>query len=134
MDIRLCHQRQLILACLDDFTPNSTLQDYVGGQFGNDTHLWRSAVIDFIYQNMKRDLIMVLPCQQQYSEKNCNEIKELLLNGDRDNGIELLVVWNILYFQGTEKLKKITNHFCLDNWNSLYVELNEDLLNAINNI
>jgi hypothetical protein len=131
MSIHLYHQRQLILACLDDFTPNATLQDYMGGQFGNETHTWQVAVVDFIYQNMKRDLIMILPGQCHYAEKNCDEIKQILLNGDINEKIESTVIWNIIYFQGTNKLKKIMHHFCLDDWSSLGLGLNEKLRDVI---
>ena len=39
----IAFQRQLIIASLDDFTPNAALPNVHGGQYGLSVELWKSA-------------------------------------------------------------------------------------------
>ncbi|MBG7619675.1 hypothetical protein I5R65_09400 [Herbaspirillum sp. AP02] len=50
-------QRQLIVAALDDFSPNGTLSEACGGQYGETPDEWAIAVTDFIYNAMGLGLL-----------------------------------------------------------------------------
>ncbi len=49
----IAYQRQLIVASLDDFTPNAALSHVHGGQHGPNVELWKYSVVNFLWINVK---------------------------------------------------------------------------------
>ncbi|MEH6461365.1 hypothetical protein, partial [Chitinimonas sp. JJ19] len=74
-------QSQVIVAALDDFTPNAVLPNLHGGQYGDSPGAWREAVIEFIRSMLSAGLIAPLPGRGGYDSKNTQEICEILLFG-----------------------------------------------------
>jgi hypothetical protein len=111
------YQRQLIVASLDDFTPNSTLPNYLGGQDGGSHDAWRQAVVEFLCENARYGFIEATHRPEIHAGYDVQKLEDLLLNGDKAKNIDPLILWNILYFNGTERLIKAVERFGLRDWN-----------------
>lgn len=124
------YQRQLIRACLDDFSANDTLSDFMGGQFGGNEEIWHSAVIEFLCLNVGAGLLEVT--HQQFDvDRNVDKLRDLLAHGDKGRDIDVDTLWNAIYFNGTEELIMIVRDFGLLNWKCVGDDLNGDFINKI---
>jgi hypothetical protein len=112
-------QNQLILAAMDDFTPNSALPNYKGGQFGENSGEWKSAVIDFIYYSMENNLIIALSGYEGYHLLGPDQIRCILMDGDVINGFDVSYLWDIIHFTGSPKLKRLLCQLKLGNWEAV---------------
>lgn len=120
-------QKQLIVAVLDDFCANAALPHLHGGQFGTTPDRWRDAVIQFLNWSLTNGLIEVLPTSQASNQKGATGISRLLIEGDIENGLEPDLAWQIIYFQGTEKLRATLGQCHLDSWNAMSAEISQPL-------
>jgi hypothetical protein len=127
LDFNIHVQRQLIVAALDDFTPNGALPKVLGGQYGDSASLWREAVIDLVQDLLGKGLIKPLPGRQEYHLMSTSEIEGILRNGDRRNGFDVSLVWNVIVFQGTPKLRAVLDKAGLATWASLDSDLCQEL-------
>ena len=50
------------------------------------------------------------------------KLKNLLLNGDEVRNMDSLTLWNVLYFNGTEKLISAVEKFNLRSWGCVNLE------------
>lgn len=112
------YQRQLIVASLDDFSPNGTLPNYCGGQDGLHDGVWRQAVIEFLCINTKLGFIEATHKKDICSSYDTKKLEILLISGGEVGGMDLSTVWNALYFNGTDNLISIVKKFNLHNWDS----------------
>jgi hypothetical protein len=127
LDFGVNVQQQLIVAALDDFCANAALPHLYGGQFGDTPNLWRAAVVQFLSESLTAGLVEVLPGEVRYRQKGAIEICRLLTEGDIENGLSSDEVWQVIYFQGTEKLRGILKEFQLDNWDAMKTEVSMHL-------
>jgi hypothetical protein len=111
-------QKQLIIAVLDDFTPNGILPSVFGGQYGDDFNNWKKSVMEFILTFYKVKLLEILPCKEGYHNFSTVEIEALLNFGDYENGIDNETLWDILYFRGTNNLNNILDNLDLNSWDA----------------
>lgn len=110
----LDYQKQLVYASLDDFTPNASLPDYKGGQFGQSNLAWRSAVVDFLCVNVASGLIV--PVHREDLGPGQTSALRILLNGNGARGEDVEIVWNTLFFVGTALLIDILGRFNMRDW------------------
>lgn len=127
LDFDVNVQKQLVVAVLDDFCPNAALPHLHGGQFGSTPNLWRDAVVQFLSESLTTGLIEVLPTAQRYSQKSAAEVRRLLIEGDIENGLGLELVWQVIYFQGTGKLRAMLEECQLDSWDAMSAEVSQRL-------
>ena len=120
-------QRQLIAASLDDFTPNATLSDFCGGQYGSEPDVWKSAVIDFLCTNLRYGLVEVTHRPDISATRDITALKGLLLDGDVEKGLDSAVMWDALYFNGTKALIELIDRSGLHSWESLDRPENREL-------
>lgn len=128
------YQRQLIVASLDDFTPNATLPNFLGGQFGATPENWRRAVVNFLCLNVNCGLIEATHRPEISAHDSARFLAELLSNGDVGNNIPVDVLWDVLYFNGTGELKKIVESVGMCSWNSISSPPNRDFVGKLTEI
>jgi hypothetical protein len=116
------YQRQLIVASLDDFSPNSTLPNYLGGQYGLSSEIWRQAVVEFLCINVKCGFIEATHRPEIHTGYDIQQLEDMLLNGDRAKNIDSLILWNGLHFNGTTNLIEMVEKFDLRNWSCVNSE------------
>lgn len=115
---KLDYQKQLIVASLDDFTPNSTLVNFCGGQYGPESDQWREAVIEFLCKNLRCGLVELTHRPEISAKRDVAALKNLLLVGDVESRLDASTLWDVLYFNGTTKLISIIDSVGLRNWDS----------------
>ncbi|GJH25509.1 hypothetical protein [Caballeronia novacaledonica] len=122
------YQQQLIVAALDDFTPNAALPNYFGGQYGSNPEVWKQAVLAFLDINLRCGLIEAThrPELSQGSDRHVLEV--LLTQGDADNGLPVDIVWDALYFNGTEELNLMLEGVNMRTWDSVSLAPNSRLI------
>ncbi|MBJ9660670.1 hypothetical protein [Burkholderia gladioli] len=120
------YQRQLIVASLDDFSPNATLPNYCGGQDGENPEIWRQAVVEFLCVNIELGFIEATHRPEIRAGCDVGKIESMLLNGDEAYGIDASVLWDVLYFNGTERLVDVVEKFNLRNWDCVNSEVECD--------
>lgn len=113
------YQQQLVAATLDDFSANSALSGYAGGEYGATPDTWRAATIEFLFLNMKAGFIRVLPVQTIYAQSSPEDVRELLRNGDEARGRDATIVWNSVFFEATDTLRTLVRSRGLGSWESL---------------
>jgi hypothetical protein len=127
------YQRQLIFASLDDFTPSAALPNYRGGQYGEEHKIWHQAVIDFLCINVKCGFIEATHRSEIRAGYDARKLEYILLNGENDKNIDKNILWNILYFNGTDKLVEIIEKLGLRSWNCANSEKEcEDFIAILN--
>jgi len=109
------YQRQLIIASLDDFSPNAALPNF-RGEGTDETEVWRQAVIEFLCINVKHGFIEATHYPEIRVGYDINKLEDILINGDKKNHIDPVIVWNTLYFNGTSDLINIVEKFNLREW------------------
>jgi hypothetical protein len=124
-------QQQLIVAVLDDFCANAALPHLHGGQFGGTPDLWRASVVRFLDESLRAGLIEVLPTDSRHSQQSATEICRLLMDGKAEKGLAPALVWEAVYFQGTEKLRGILRELQLDNWEAMKMEVSMPLVRIL---
>jgi len=120
-------QRQIISAGLDDFSPNAMLPKIHGGQYGETPEEWRKEVVSLVFLMLAAGLITPLPGIEGYQSKSSEEIRDLLQQGDSENGLDVDLVWDVIHFSGTQKLLELLRMFQLDTWESMHSELSLSL-------
>ncbi|MEX3972022.1 hypothetical protein [Paraburkholderia caribensis] len=121
----IAYQRQLIVASLDDFTPNATLSHVHGGQYGPNVQLWKNSVVNFLWINVRCGLLEGTHRKDISERKDSDFLKEILINGDPTIGLDAEILWNALYFNSTEKLDEMLDKFQLRDWGALGFETNQ---------
>jgi len=116
------YQQQLIVANLDDFTPNAALPNYLGGQFGSQAEAWKHAVIDFLCVNVKCGLIEATHKPEIAERRDVSMLRKLLNDGDEKNHMPVDVLWNTLYFNGTKKLSEFLDEEIMRTWEAVKLE------------
>lgn len=109
-------QRQLIYASLDDFTPNATFPNYLGGQFGGLAKEWRDSVINFLCTGYGCGLLRILPYPGMPVHLDASHLHRLLIDGDEIRDLNRHDLWNALYFEASTELIRILDVFGLRNW------------------
>jgi hypothetical protein len=125
------YQQQLIVASLDDFTPNATLPNYLGGQFGSQADAWKHAVIDFLCVNVKCGLIEATHRPEIAERHDASMLRKLLNDGDEKNKLSVDVLWNALYFNGTKKLSKFLADENMRTWEAVKLEPHPHLISKL---
>lgn len=119
--LRLHYQRQLIYAGLDDFNPNSVFPNYLGGESGGNRLAWRREVVNFLDIGVGCGLLAILNWNNLFSSLVLKDVK-FALSGNRVSEAGLVdedIIWNSLYFFGTESLVHDLDRFGLLKWGSL---------------
>lgn len=124
-------QQQIIRAALDDFSPNAMLPATNGGQFGETPTEWRKAVVSLVRSLVAAELITPISGLENYQDKSSEEIARLLEVGDPDNGFDAELVWDIMHFFGTPKLRALMKELALDSWDALQSGLSLPLGKAL---
>ncbi len=122
------YQRQLIVASLDDFTPNAVLPNFLGGQFGPTPENWRQEVIAFLCVNIECGLIEATHRPEIAAHRDIQALRALLTEGDIDKNIPVEILWNVLYFNGTDKLKGIIEAVNMRTWDAVSLAPNPSLI------
>lgn len=112
-------QRQLIFAGLEDFSANAALPNFHGGQYGGHQAEWRKAVVEFICSNIDCGLLEVFDYPGKSKSLDRIEVMRLLKNGDESRGLDAELIWNCLYFSGTEKLKGVLEKLGILSWEAI---------------
>ncbi|WP_175961302.1 hypothetical protein [Burkholderia pyrrocinia] len=131
---KIDYQKQLILAGLDDFYPNAALPHVLGGQFGSSPDLWRQAVIDFLCINVGVGMLECVHRKEVSGEKGAILLRELLISGDKENKIDVEVLWNSLYFSATVNLDRMLKEFELNNWDAFNFDVNCQFIESLGKI
>jgi hypothetical protein len=112
------YQRTLIRLCLDEGAAISILSSYCGGQFGDRSAMWECAVSDFVERNLSANLIQVGLLPNSISSSfNPEELPSMLraqpLSAGSEEGI---ILWSVLQFTGTERLRELLSKEKLCDW------------------
>lgn len=89
-----------------------------GGQDGARGNEWAQATVNFIYRNLKTELIEVVPQQHQFRKMSPSELCEKLIQsspiegglGKNDD------TWETLFFLGTPALELLVSKHQLLDW------------------
>lgn len=130
----LDYQRQLIIASLDDFTPNDTLVNFRGGQYGTDVKSWMAAVVDFLCAAVACGLIEVSHRPEISGKRDAGLLRTLLEQGDSERDIPRDVLWDVMYFNGTIVLVDIMTQFGLHSWDAVVCAERRELLMTLRKI
>jgi len=122
------YQQQLIYASLDDFNPNSALPYLHGGQFSENSAEWREAVIDFLCTNLECGLLELVHYSSFKGKDGADWLRNVLNNGYEDKGMDAEILWNALYFTGSERLVAVVSKFGMHDWTQLKSALNHELI------
>ncbi|MFY0480917.1 hypothetical protein [Achromobacter marplatensis] len=119
--LRLCYQRQLIYAGLDDFNPNAVFSNYMGGADGERSSEWQQAVVTFLDQGVGCGVLTATNWDDMFSPEEPIDIEGVLLGSCRHEKfhIDRDIVWNALYFYGTKALIEELDRFCLNSWEAM---------------
>lgn len=134
-NLRLHYQRQLIYAGLDDFNPNGVFPTYLGGRDGQNVNDWKREVAAFLDLGVQSGLIKVTNWERFSSSSNPVNVGDFLLGlgSARNSQLDENVVWNSLYFFGTESLIRDLDKFGLRNWGVLKFLEDSSFLEFIQN-
>ncbi len=124
-------QRQIISLGLDDFSPNAMLPKVHGGQYGETPEEWRKDVVSLACGMLAAGLVIPLPGIEGYQGKSSMEIRDLLQQGDSENGLDADLVWDVIHFSGTQKLLELLLMFELNNWQATHSGLSQSLGKAL---
>ncbi len=124
-------QRQIIVFGLDDDCPISMLPNVHGGEYGATPSQWRESVLLFICAMLDADLISPHPEIDDYQGNSSNEIRNLLEQGDPENGFDDDIIWYVMHFNGTEKLLELLRQLDLNEWAAVDAELSLPLGKAL---
>lgn len=124
-------QRQVISVGLDDSPPNAMLPKMHGGQYGETPEEWRKEVVSFAFCMLAAGLITPLPGIEGYQSKSSEEIRDILQQGDTENGLDVDLVWDVIHFSGTQKLLELLRIFQLNSWESMHSGLSLSLGKAL---
>jgi len=119
------YQKQLVLAGLDDFSPNAVLPNVFGGQFGERPDEWRRAAIDFLCINVRVGFLECVNRKEILGEVGGLVLRDFLVFGDKENNLDVELIWNILYFSSTPKLDRILELLGLNNWDAINQNINQ---------
>ncbi|NHZ93889.1 hypothetical protein F2P45_33565 [Massilia sp. CCM 8733] len=124
-------QRQIVVFGLDDNSPSSMLSSMYGGQYGATPSEWRESVLLLICAMLDAELISPHPEIDDYQGKNSKEIRDLLEQGDPENGFDADIIWDVMHFNGTEKLLELLRKLDLNEWTAINAELSLPLGKAL---
>lgn len=124
-------QRQVIVLGLDDASPNSMLSKVHGGEYGATPSEWRESVLLFICAMLDAQLISPHPEIEDYQRKTSGEIRTLLEQGDPENGFDADIIWDVMHFNGTERLVALLRELDLNEWAVIDTELSLPLAKAL---
>ncbi|AOB31667.1 hypothetical protein AKI39_14665 [Bordetella sp. H567] len=130
----LDYQRQLIIASLDDFTPNDTLANFQGGQYGADVKAWRSAVTDFLCATLVCGLIQATHRREINDKRDVRLLRALLQQENLECDMPIDILWNVLYFHGTPLLVDIMTQCGLRSWDSLVAPESQELFMVLEQV
>ncbi|WP_169746773.1 hypothetical protein [Paraburkholderia terrae] len=128
------YQRQLIVAALDDFTPNAVFPDFFGGQYGANPGVWKQAVMDFLCINLRCGLIEATHRPELSQRRDVRALEVLLTQGDIENGLPTDIVWDALYFNGTEKLNALLEGIGMRTWDAVARGPDSRLISELTNL
>lgn len=128
------YQQQLIVASLDDFTPNAALPNFMGGQFGPTPESWKQEVIAFLCANIECGLIEATHRPEIATDRDIHALRSLLTEGDVENDIPVDILWNALYFNGTDKLKVMLEAVNMRCWEAVTLGPNLHLIADLENL
>ncbi|MEN4922754.1 hypothetical protein ABE485_29060 [Achromobacter spanius] len=131
--LRLHYQRQLIYAGIDDFTPNGVFLTYIGGRDSNNVREWQREVVAFLEAGAEHGLLRVMNWNELFSSSVPVNIERYLLGGAsiQDFNLNESVVWNSLYFFGTENFIEDMELLGLRTWDALVPTENKKFLKFI---
>lgn len=115
----LDYQRQLIIANFDDFSPNAVFPEYCGGQYGSFHDEWGRRVIDFLCVNVQCNFIEPINFSDLLGNRGVDSLRNLLTNESDCSDVGKDVIWNALYFSGTERLAVVMRNFGLNGWDAV---------------
>lgn len=121
------YQKQLIVASLDDFTPNAALPNFSGGQHGTNPKIWRRAVVEFLCVNLRCGLIEVTHRPEISKRRDVQLLKIILTQGDTERDLSADIIWDVLYFNGTRLLSVMLEDMNMSTWDALSAPPNSRL-------
>lgn len=125
----LGYQKTLIFAALDYFSASDVLPDTFGGQFGQESALWKESVIEFLRKNIAAGFIGVASAEGNFNAlSNSEEILKILSQSNPNENSE---IWMGIRFAGTEKLISLVSAHGILNWDSIRSDLNIKFIEAI---
>ncbi|MPT28977.1 MAG: hypothetical protein E2602_19190 [Achromobacter sp.] len=132
-DLRLRYQRQLIYAGLDDFTPNGVFPTYLGGRDGHNVAEWKREVVAFLKVSTQRGAVKIVNWNNLFSSLEPVNLDNLMSADEKKGnaGLDEDIVWNSLYFFGTDSLIKDLERFGLLDWDALMLPERVDFINFI---
>lgn len=77
------------------------------------------------------ELISPHPEIDDYQGKSSKEIRDLLEQGDPENGFDDDIIWYVMHFNGTEKLLELLRQLGLNEWAAVDAELSLPLGKAL---
>lgn len=116
------------MASLDDFTPNAVLPNFSGGQYGPAPERWKQEVIAFLCANIGCGLIEATHRPEIAARRDVLALRNLLTDGDVENHIPVDILWDFLYFNGTDKLKVMLEEINLHTWDAVSLAPNANLI------
>lgn len=128
------YQQQLIVAALDDFTPNAALPNFFGGQYGSNPEAWKQAVLDFLCINLKCGLIDATHRPEISHRRDVQALRDILTQGDMENGLPADIIWDALYFNGTEKLIAMLEGVNMRTWDAVALDPDPRLIAELTNL
>ncbi|NHZ42948.1 hypothetical protein F1609_22630 [Massilia sp. CCM 8693] len=95
------------------------------------TTAWRESVLLLICAMLDAQLISPHPEIDDYQGKSSKEIRNLLEQGDQENGFDDDIIWYVMHFNGTEKLLDLLRKLDLNEWAVIDAELSLPLGKAL---
>lgn len=119
------YQKELISACMDDFSAAYPLNTISGGLFGDTPLVWAAYVQDFIYINLIFNLIEI---QDAKYYPKIDDLLATTLSLDDPNWD---LNWHGLFFDGTKKLEILVEKYDLCKWERRDFPLNNNFITEL---
>lgn len=89
--------------------------------------MWRQSAIKFLTECLDKKLIAVCSDLYGHEQMDSTAIARTLKHGNPDHRIDSELIWHVIYFEGTDKLRAVIKRFDLFNWSAIHQPLSNEL-------
>ncbi|WP_236549621.1 hypothetical protein, partial [Novosphingobium sp. TCA1] len=76
---------------------------------------------------LDKKLIAVCPDLYGHEQMDAAGIARTLTHGNPDHAIDSEIIWHVIYFEGTDKLRAVLKRFGLFDWPAIHQPLSKEL-------
>lgn len=89
--------------------------------------MWRQSAIKFLTECLDKKLITVCSDLYGHEQMDAAGIARTLTNGNPDHAIDSEIILDVIYFEGTDKLRAVIKRFGLFDWPAIHQPLSKEL-------